>query len=46
MAACRGALADFEVPRATLFVDEMPGSTLEKVPKAELRKAVGLGPVI
>ena len=38
MAACRGALADFKVPRAIRLVDEMPRSTLEKVAKAELRK--------
>jgi crotonobetaine/carnitine-CoA ligase len=38
MAACRGALADFKVPREIRFVDEMPRSTLEKVAKAELRK--------
>jgi crotonobetaine/carnitine-CoA ligase len=41
MAACRGALADFKVPREIRFVDEMPRSTLEKVAKAELRKLVG-----
>jgi crotonobetaine/carnitine-CoA ligase len=40
MAACRGALADFKVPREIRFVDEMPRSTLEKVAKAELRKLV------
>jgi len=38
MAACRGALADFKVPREIRFVDEMPRSTLEKVAKAELRR--------
>jgi crotonobetaine/carnitine-CoA ligase len=38
MAACRGSLADFKVPREIRFVDEMPRSTLEKVAKAELRK--------
>ncbi len=38
MAACRGALANFKVPREIHFVDEMPRSTLEKVAKAELRK--------
>jgi crotonobetaine/carnitine-CoA ligase len=38
MTACRGALADFKVPREIRFVDEMPRSTLEKVAKAELRK--------
>ncbi|HZC95122.1 MAG TPA: hypothetical protein VE267_03145, partial [Bradyrhizobium sp.] len=38
MSACRGALADFKVPREIRFVDEMPRSTLEKVAKAELRK--------
>ena len=41
MAACRGALADFKVPREIHFVDEMPRSTLEKVAKAELRKLLG-----
>jgi carnitine-CoA ligase len=41
MAACRGALADFEVPREIRFVDEMPRSTPEKVAKAELRKLLG-----
>jgi carnitine-CoA ligase len=41
MAACRGALADFKVPREIRFVDEMPRSTLEKVAKAELRKMLG-----
>jgi len=41
MAACRGALADFKVPREIRFVDEMPRSTLEKVAKAELRKLLG-----
>jgi crotonobetaine/carnitine-CoA ligase len=40
MAACRGALADFKLPREIRFVDEMPRSTLEKVAKAELRKMV------
>jgi carnitine-CoA ligase len=38
MTACRGALADFKVPREIRFVDELPRSTLEKVAKAELRK--------
>jgi crotonobetaine/carnitine-CoA ligase len=38
MAACRGALADFKLPREIRLVDEMPRSTLEKVAKAELRK--------
>ncbi|WP_296514863.1 AMP-binding protein [Rhodopseudomonas sp.] len=38
IAACRGALADFKVPREIRLVDEMPRSTLEKVAKAELRK--------
>jgi crotonobetaine/carnitine-CoA ligase len=38
MAACRGGLADFKLPREIRFVDEMPRSTLEKVAKAELRK--------
>ena len=38
MAACRGALADFKVPREIRFVDDMPRSTLEKIAKAELRK--------
>ncbi len=41
MAACRGALADFKVPREIRFVDDMPRSTLEKVAKAELRKMLG-----
>ncbi|MHB8269101.1 AMP-binding protein [Bradyrhizobium sp.] len=41
MATCRGALADFKVPREIRFVDEMPRSTLEKVAKAELRKMLG-----
>jgi crotonobetaine/carnitine-CoA ligase len=41
MAACRGALADFKVPREIRFVEEMPRSTLEKVAKAELRKLLG-----
>jgi carnitine-CoA ligase len=41
MAACRGALADFKVPREIRLVDEMPRSTLEKVAKAELRKLLG-----
>jgi len=41
MSACRGALADFKVPREIRFVDEMPRSTLEKVSKAELRKLLG-----
>jgi crotonobetaine/carnitine-CoA ligase len=41
MTACRGALADFKVPREIRFVDEMPRSTLEKVAKAELRKLLG-----
>jgi len=41
MAACRGSLADFKVPREIRFVDEMPRSTLEKVAKAELRKLLG-----
>jgi crotonobetaine/carnitine-CoA ligase len=41
MAACRGALADFKVPREIHLVDEMPRSTLEKIAKAELRKLVG-----
>ncbi len=41
MTACRGALADFKVPREIRFVDEMPRSTLEKVAIAELRKMLG-----
>jgi carnitine-CoA ligase len=41
MAACKRALADFEVPREIRFVDDMPRSTLEKVAKAELRKMLG-----
>ncbi len=41
MAACRGALADFKVPREIHLVDELPRSTLEKVAKAELRKMLG-----
>jgi crotonobetaine/carnitine-CoA ligase len=38
MTACRGALADFKLPREIRLVDELPRSTLEKVAKVELRK--------
>ena len=38
LAACRGQLADFKVPRAVYLVDELPRSTLEKIAKAELRR--------
>jgi carnitine-CoA ligase len=44
MAACRGALADFKIPREIRFVDDMPRSTLEKVAKAELRKLLEQAP--
>ena len=42
MAACRGALADFKVPREIRFVDEMPRSTLEKVGEGGAAEAAGV----
>ena len=38
LAACRGKLADFKVPREVRIVDALPRSTLEKIAKAELRQ--------
>jgi len=43
MAACRGALADFKVPREVRVVDELPRSTLEKIAKAKLRALANEG---
>jgi crotonobetaine/carnitine-CoA ligase len=39
-ATCKAKLADFKVPRQVHVVDDMPRSTLEKIHKAELRKAL------
>jgi len=43
MAHCREQLADFKVPRAVWFVEDLPRSTLEKIAKAELRRRVDAG---
>ncbi|MEZ5079051.1 MAG: AMP-binding protein, partial [Thermoleophilia bacterium] len=37
IAACAGALADFKVPRAVYFLDELPVAELGKISKKELR---------
>ena len=41
MAACRGALADFKVPREIRFVDEMPRSALEKGGEGGVEEVAG-----
>jgi crotonobetaine/carnitine-CoA ligase len=43
LAACRAKLASFKVPTEVTLVDALPRSTLEKIAKAELRKAAGGG---
>jgi crotonobetaine/carnitine-CoA ligase len=40
LATCKKSLADFKVPRDIRIVDALPRSTLEKIAKAELRKAL------
>jgi crotonobetaine/carnitine-CoA ligase len=37
LAACRGKLADFKVPRRIYFVEDLPRATLGKVAKEQLR---------
>ena len=39
IAACKGAVASFKVPRHVLFVDSFPMTTTGKVRKVELREA-------
>jgi len=38
IAACRGELANFKVPKRVLFVDELPRNTMAKVQKNVLRE--------
>ena len=40
LAACRKQLATFKVPHEVHLVDDFPRATLDKIAKAELRKAL------
>jgi crotonobetaine/carnitine-CoA ligase len=44
IAACKENLADFKVPRAVYFIDELPKATLDKVAKNELRDRANAEP--
>lgn len=46
IAACRENLADFKVPRAVYYIDELPTATLEKVAKNELRDLANSYPTV
>ena len=44
--ACEQNLADFKVPRAVYFLDELPTATLEKVAKNRLRELADTYPAV
>jgi crotonobetaine/carnitine-CoA ligase len=46
IAACKENLADFKVPRAVYFIDELPKATLDKVAKNELRDMANAKPAL